>query len=69
MFLIRENSCGAKKDNSPLNLNILKKIAMPLLKRTDFGRMGIRKKMFKAALNPNRFLEPVNFSPELRNFV
>jgi predicted transposase YbfD/YdcC len=53
----REDSCGAKKDNSPLNLNILRKIAMPLLKRADFGRMGIRKKMFKAALNPNRLLE------------
>lgn len=47
----REDSSRAKKDNSPLNLNILRKTTLSLLNRTDMGRIGLRKKMFKAALN------------------
>jgi predicted transposase YbfD/YdcC len=47
----REDSARAKKDNSPLNMNVLRKTALSLLKKTDMGRIGLRKKMFKAALN------------------
>lgn len=46
-----EDACKAKKDNSPLNLNVLRKIALPLLKQIDLGRIGLKKKMFQAALN------------------
>ncbi len=46
-----EDSSRARKDNSPLNLNVLRKTALPLLKNTDLGRMGIKKKMFRAALS------------------
>lgn len=46
-----EDSCKAKKDNSPLNLNVLRKTALPLLKQIDLGRIGLKKKMFQAALN------------------
>lgn len=47
----REDASRARKDNSPLNLNILRKTALPLLNAADFGRIGIRKKMFRAALS------------------
>jgi predicted transposase YbfD/YdcC len=49
--VFREDSARARKDNSPLNMNILRKTALSLLKKTDLGRIGLRKKMFKAALN------------------
>ena len=49
--VFREDSARAKKDNSPLNMNVLRKTALSLLNHADMGRMGLRKKMFKAALN------------------
>ena len=49
--VFREDSARARKDNSPLNMNVLRKTALSLLKQADMGRMGLRKKMFKAALN------------------
>jgi predicted transposase YbfD/YdcC len=49
--VFREDSAKAHKDNSPLNMNVLRKAALPLLKKVDFGRMGLRKKMLKAALD------------------
>jgi len=49
--VFREDSARARKDNSPLNLNVLRKTALSLLKQADMGRIGLRKKMFKAALN------------------
>ena len=49
--IFREDASRAKKDNSPLNLNVLRKTALPLLKAADFGRIGIKKKMFRAALS------------------
>lgn len=49
--IFREDACRAKRDNSPLNLNIMRKTALTLLKAADFGRIGIRKKMFHAALS------------------
>lgn len=49
--LFREDASRAKKDNSPLNLNVLRKVALPLLKAADFGRIGIRKKMLRSALS------------------
>ena len=49
--VFREDSAKARKDNSPLNMNVLRKNALFLLKHTNMGRIGLRKKMFKAALS------------------
>ena len=51
-----EDSSRARKDNSPLNLNVLRKTALGLLKEVDWGRIGLKKKMFIAALNPGSCL-------------
>ena len=52
-----EDSSRARKDMSPLNLNILRKTALALCKHADFGpRVSMKKKRFSAALVPDRFL-------------
>ena len=51
-----EDGSRARKDNSPLNLNILRKTSLALLKAIDWGRIGLKKKMFIAALNPDKLL-------------
>jgi predicted transposase YbfD/YdcC len=52
-----EDNSRARKDNSPLNLNVLRKTALALLKEVDWGRIGLKKKMFIAALNPDKLLQ------------
>jgi len=54
--VFREDDSKAKKDNSPLNLNILRKIALPILKNVTIARLSIRRKMMKAARD-SLFLE------------
>ncbi len=50
-----EDSSRARKDMSPLNLNVLRKVALALCKSADFGcRVSIQKKRFVAALNPKK---------------
>ena len=49
--IFREDASKARKDNSPLNMNVMRKTALPLLKAANFGRIGIKKKMFRAALS------------------
>jgi len=51
--IYREDASRARKDNSPLNMNVLRKTALSLARKTDLGRkrLGARKKMLKAALN------------------
>lgn len=51
-----EDSSRAKKDNSPLNMNILRKIALSLVNQAKSGRISKKKMMFKAALNPDVLL-------------
>jgi len=51
--VFREDDARARKDNSPLNLNILRKIALATLKRITVGRLSIHKKMMKASRDPN----------------
>ena len=47
-----EDASRARKDNSPLNLNILRKQALSLLNQADFGkRVSIRRKMSRAAMD------------------
>jgi predicted transposase YbfD/YdcC len=56
-----EDGCRARKDNSPKNLNILRKIALSRLRAIDGGkRVSTRRKMLRASLNPN-FLHQVLF--------
>ncbi len=52
-----EDASQAKKDNSPLNMNILRKTALALCKSADMGnRVSLKKKRFRASLNPEAFL-------------
>jgi predicted transposase YbfD/YdcC len=56
-----EDGCRARKDNSPKNLNILRKIALARLRAIDGGkRVSLRRKMLRAALAPD-FLHKVLF--------
>lgn len=56
-----EDACKARKDNSPLNLNVLRKIALARLKTTStVKKMSLNKKRFSAALNCD-FLTSVIF--------
>ncbi len=51
--VFREDDARARKDNSPLNMNILRKIALAILKKTTVDRLSTRKKMMKAARDQN----------------
>jgi predicted transposase YbfD/YdcC len=57
--IFREDSARARKDNSPLNMNVLRKTALSPTRKSDLGRkrLGARKKMLKAALNPDVLLK------------
>lgn len=47
-----EDAARARKDNSPLNLNILRKQALSLLNQADFGRrVSVKRKMSRAAMD------------------
>jgi hypothetical protein len=47
----REDGCCARKDSSPKNLNILRKIALSRLKAIDGGkRVSVKRKMLRAGL-------------------
>jgi len=49
-----EDRAKTKKDNSPLNWNVMRKTALPLLRNADLGRKtSIKRKMFIAALDTN----------------
>lgn len=48
----REDASRARKDNSPLNLNILRKKALTLLNSANLGkRVSVKRKMSKAAMD------------------
>jgi len=51
--IFREDGASARKDNSPLNLNVLRKIALATLKKSSLGRLSIHKKMMKASRDQN----------------
>jgi predicted transposase YbfD/YdcC len=51
--VFREDDARARKDSSPLNLNVLRKIALAVLKRISVARLSVRRKMMKAARDPN----------------
>lgn len=56
-----EDGCQARKDNSPQNLTVLRKIALGLLRAAEAGkRVGVARKMFIAGLD-TAFLQRVIF--------
>lgn len=54
--IFREDASRARKDNSPLNLNVLRKISLALVNQAKYGRLSKKRMMFKAALDPNILL-------------
>jgi len=57
--IFREDSDLAKKDNAPLNLNILDKTALYLVSQVDLGKITRKHKRYKAALNPDVLLSMI----------
>lgn len=55
--IFREDDARARKDHSPLNMNVLRKTALALVENAKFGRISKKKMMFKAALNPMVLLD------------
>lgn len=54
--IFRENAARARKNNSPLNMNILRKSALSLLNQAKYGRLSKKRIRFKASLNPDVLL-------------
>ncbi len=54
--IFREDSARARKNNSPLNMNILRKMALSLLNQAKCARLSKNRMRFKAALNPDVLL-------------
>jgi len=54
--IFRKDASRARKDNSPLNMSILRKTALSLLNQAKSGRMSKKKLMFRASLNPELLL-------------
>ncbi len=54
--IFHEDAARARKDNSPLNMNILRKMALALVNQAKYGRISKKRMMFKAALNPQILL-------------
>jgi len=50
--IFREDAARARKDNSPLNMNVLRKAALFLANQAKTGRWSKKKMMFRAAMNP-----------------
>ena len=61
--ILREDSDIAKKDNAPLNLNILDKFALELITHADMGKITRKRKRYRAALDPDALLSVI-FSQE-----
>jgi predicted transposase YbfD/YdcC len=51
--VFREDNARARKDNSPLNLNVLRKIALAVLKKITIKGSSVRRKMMKASRDTN----------------
>ena len=61
--IFREDASTARKDHSPLNLNVLRKTALHLVSQAQYGRISKKRMMFKAALEPELFLK-ILFAPQ-----
>ncbi len=54
--IFREDAERARKDNLPLNMNVLKKAALPLLNKARYGRVSKRIIRFRAEIAPQIML-------------
>ena len=61
--LFREHASKIRKDNAPLNMNVLRKCALSLLNQAKYARLSKKKMMFKASLNP-QVLFDILFPPK-----
>ena len=59
--IFREDASRAGKDKSPLNMNVLRKIALNLVSQSQHSRISKKKLMFKAALDPDLLLKILFF--------
>ena len=57
--VFREDGDLVKKDNAPLNLNILDKFALYLVTQADLGKISRKRKRYRAALNPDVLLSMI----------
>ena len=55
--IFREDAARARKDNSPLNMNVLRKTALSLLNKARYGRVSKRIIRFRAAMIPQIMLD------------
>jgi len=55
--IYREDAARVKKDNSPLNMNVLRKTALALVNHAKYGRLSKKKMMFTAAINQQVLLD------------
>lgn len=66
--IFREDASKARKENSPLNLNVLRKTALNLISQAQYKRISKKRLMFRAALEPMLFLDiifdPSSISPQ-----
>ncbi len=59
--IFREDSARARKDNSPLNMNVLRKTALNLVSQAPYGRISKKRLIFKVALDSNVLLDILFF--------
>ena len=63
-----EDASRTRKDNSPLNLNVLRKTALNLISQAQYKRISKKRLMFRAALKPTLFFDilfdPSSISPQ-----
>lgn len=59
--IFREDASRARKDNSPLNMNVLRKTALFIVSQAQYGRLSKKRLMFKAALDPAVLLDILFF--------
>lgn len=60
--IFREDASRARKDNSPLNLKVLRKTALNLVSQAQYKRISKKRLMFRATLEPTLFLDTI-FDP------
>ncbi|MCD8311199.1 MAG: ISAs1 family transposase [Firmicutes bacterium] len=62
--IFREDASTARKDNSPLNMKVLRKVALNVVSQAQYGRVSKKKLMFRAALVTNTLLD-ILFHPKM----
>lgn len=55
--IFKEDACLIRKDNAPLNMNVLRKTAMGLLNKSRTGKLTKKLMMLKASLDPIAMLD------------